>query len=392
MRKNLERHFSAMHAGRFKRHVALGAAGLLSLATVLQGCDWNGTAAREPASNQKISNGRTIGLVLADFNYMFYETEGAREECPDGLVYQNMENWEHQFPTESQRKAHLKRCGSVQNRGPNCENVWFNPDVIDDPLPFREVRGKISYGADLDGGQGAGKTAATCAHEEFTAPDGRTGIDNQYYRFMGCEAAVKGAVKNAPSRRDSVKQMLFYRILLEITGVDDERNDDAIELTIYKGRDPLVVDAAGKAAPWQSQRIDSTIPEDEIYRLRGRIVDGVVVTEPADVVWAGQGWTEKRLLLRGMTLRVSITDTGAEALILGYIDVASFWESYSRSVGMQMGEQFHGASGPAVYDALHRLADGYKDPKTGACTALSFARNYQFVRARLVHPVKRNDS
>jgi hypothetical protein len=44
-----------------------------------------------------------------------------------------------------------------------------------------------------------------------------------------------------------------------------------------------------------------------------------------------------------------------------------------------------GASGPAAYRALKRLADGYKDPKTGVCTALSSARKFEFVRAFIEH-------
>ena len=42
--------------------------------------------------------------------------------------------------------------------------------------------------------------------------------------------------------------------------------------------------------------------------------------------------------------------------------------------------------------ALHRLADGYKDPKTGACTALSSALHIEFARANLIHPQRQGTS
>jgi hypothetical protein len=41
---------------------------------------------------------------------------------------------------------------------------------------------------------------------------------------------------------------------------------------------------------------------------------------------------------------------------------------------------------PATYDAAHRLADGYPDPKTGECTALSSAYNFDAVAAFAIHP------
>ena len=37
-------------------------------------------------------------------------------------------------------------------------------------------------------------------------------------------------------------------------------------------------------------------------------------------------------------------------------------------------------------DAAHQLADGYPDPKTGECTALSSAYNFKAVAAFVIHP------
>ena len=370
-------------AARYARHFksTVHTLGLLVLCGGMSACS---SGSSNAATREALSNGRTIGLVLANFDYMFYRTEDRKAECPDGFVHTNRENWEAQFPTRAARQRHLNLCGDFQNRGPNCENVWLTPEVIDDPLPFREVRGKIAYGLDLDGEQDGRGTQTTCAHQQFTSPNGERGIDNQYYRFLGCEKGlslftneiIKWAIEVYP----------VYRLLLEINGVDDERRDDDIELVMYRGRDPLIVDAAGKAAPWQSQRIDEGA-QKLIHRLRGKIVDGVVITEPADVIWEDSSW-EPRLLIRGMTLRLKLTPTGAEGLRVGYIDVEQLWQVYSHWDATTQFAFGGGASGPAAYAALHRLADGYKDPATGACTALSSTRKFEFVRAFVVHPSK----
>ena len=44
------------------------------------------------------------------------------------------------------------------------------------------------------------------------------------------------------------------------------------------------------------------------------------------------------------------------------------------------------ANCPAIYAAAHEQADGYPDPKTGRCTALSSAFNFSVVSAFIVHP------
>jgi hypothetical protein len=85
-----------------------------------------------------------------------------------------------------------------------------------------------------------------------------------------------------------------------------------------------------------------------------------------------------------MRLRLKLTATDAHGLMAGYDDLAQFWEIYRGNTGgLYKG---YGASGPTVFKALHELADGYKDPHTGRCTAISSAEKFEFVRAYLVHP------
>ena len=347
----------------------------LSTGLALLCCVLN-TGAAEPGGKSQ-----TLGYVLSTYLYSFHRTQGGREECPNGFNYTNRDNWEKQFPTQAQREAHLKRCGSLTNRGPECENVWVNPEVAKDSLPFRAVEGKVSLGFDLDGNADGGATENTCPHQNFVSPEGAPGIDNQYYRFIGCEKFVHGGQHHADENaKIRMAQYQINRVLLELSSVDDVTNDDDVVVTLYRGKDSLVVDSAETAVAWQSQRIDPTIPP---VRLTGKIVDGELVTEPADVYWEGIAF-ERRLLVRGMSLRLELDGVRAAGWRVGYVDAAQLWQSYSNTA--RWGGNIYGASAPSAYQALHELADGFKDPKSGKCTALSSARKYEFVRAYLIHP------
>lgn len=337
-----------------------------------------------PGANAAESGGKpeqTLGYVMSSYVYSFHFSKNGREECPSGFVHSNRENWEKQFPTQAQRVAHLERCGSLVNRGPECENVWVNPMAARDSLPFRAVQGQKSYGLNLDGNTDGAATENTCAHENFVSPDGEPGIDNQYYRFIGCEKFVHGGQHHADENaKIRMSQYQTNRVLLELSSVNDAQNDDSVVVTIYRGEDSLVVDSTQSAVAWQSQRIDQTIPP---VRLTGRIVDGELITDPADVYWEGIAF-ERRMLIRGMSLRLKLHDVGAAGWRVGYVDADQLWQSYSNTA--RWGGNIYGASAPAAYEALYKLADGFKDPQTGKCTALSSARKYEFVRAYLIHP------
>jgi hypothetical protein len=364
---------------RQRAAACLYAAEVFLLSASISACNSNASFSASVVAPGASSNGHTIGLVLANFDWMMPDEKA---ECPDGAVHTNRENWEAQFPTQAARQAHLNRCGDVRNRGPNCENVWLNPTAIEDALPFREPKSKAAYGINLDGTHDGATTGSTCAHEKFIDPAGELGIDNQYYRFLGCHIPLLSGI-DEERRRRLLSLIPLYRLLLEIKGATGARGDNAVEVNVYRSKDPLIVDVAGKAVPWQSQRVAGP----PIYRLRGRIIDGVLRTAPEDVMWDGElTVVDRRVLIRGMTLRLALTPTGAEGVRAGYLDVEQLWQSYSHMMTYFGG--LIGASGPAAYAELHRLADGYKDPQTGACTALSSARKYEFVRAYVVHPAQ----
>jgi hypothetical protein len=163
-------------------------------------------------------------------------------------------------------------------------------------------------------------------------------------------------------------------------------NDPEVLVSTHKGLNKLVQDPDGNVIPWQSQRIDKELTSYYASHTRGKIVDGVLVTEPVDMDWhhkLGVG-PPGYYQINGMRFQLKLTPTGAEGLVIGYFDIPQFWEVYTKNA---IGADWIGrTSGPSVYAALVRYADGDKDPETGQCNAISTAQEVGFARAFIVHP------
>ena len=346
------------------------------------------TARRSPASVKasSLENKKTLGFVLARYPVARYETPDRREECPDGFLFNEEDNWNAQFPTQAERQAQLTKYQLSINRGPNGENVWNAPEVMEDPLPFREVQSKIAYGLDLDGVPNGQSSEKTCAHEDFISPDGREGIDNQLYRFLGC---MRGEDRQLTPDFFIEKRLIEQpgmRMLLEVSDVDDEFNDDSVRVSLYrndKNDGVLGLDRDGEIRPWQSLRIADVYPDENYsYVTHGKIENGILITESfEESIDALKSF--HFLDTQGVRLRIKLTPNGAEGILGGYRDVNEYWEWVaSYSIG-EVGSSY--LSGPSSFAALKRFADGDKDPVTGQCRSISAALQVEFKRAFLIH-------
>jgi predicted lipoprotein with Yx(FWY)xxD motif len=355
-------------------------------------CASTATAAELP-----VKQGKTIGLVMTKWQPAIYETAEGKEECPAGFAVQNRENWLKQFPTEEERAAVAKRFAYLGpnatsgvktptwfmlNRGPNGENILYSPTVVKDLIPFRSAENKTGYGLDLDGNRDGGATPKTCKHETFTSPDGEAGLDNQIARLYGCSKMWR---KGGRFHNALLPERILNRFLIEISEVDDEKNDDHVVVTFYKGMDRIVLDADGKALPWLTQRVDQRYPQ-YVTRTQGKIVDGVLITEPGDMYQIMREiFHSTARHLRDARFKLKLTETGAEGLQGGYEDVHTWWSNFRTSFAYSV-DSIGLWSPVSYYEAAHRLADGYPDPETGKCTAISAAYHMSFVRAYIVHP------
>lgn len=337
-------------------------------------------AALAPA--QAEAAGRTLGFAIDKLQIAIFQTADAKE-CPAGFQAANTDNFNTLYKTPEEQAAQIAKTGHVQNRGASGENIWAFPQSAKDPLPFHEVQSRVAFGRNLDGTTDGAATANTCKHEKFTDPDGVKGVDNQLYRAVGCIAVLRNSGLFVDFMNGELKNRVDGRVLMEISGVDDEMNDPDVTVSFYKGRDELAQDAGENTVPWQSQTVDERYPH-YITRAQGSIANGVVRTQPVALrIPHNKLNNPGEFRLRDMRLELKISGTRIEGLVTGYHDLEDWYKNH-RKPSMVL-EGISGQSGPALYEALHRLADGHKDPQTQQCTSLSSAHQIRGTRAFLVH-------
>lgn len=339
------------------------------------------TAYSEPRGNLEISNesrSGTIGLVLTDIRYALHETP-ENNECPDGLQFNEISQFK-QLPDQHER---LKKWTTFQNRGPNGENANFSPMAVEDPLPFRELQTTIGHGFNLQNKGDEGLSAKTCPAETFTSQEGRV-VTNQMARVLGCVMGWRTTGFMAEFYSDEIETNPLNRHLIEITGVDDMLNDASVEVTLYKGRDRLVLTGSGSYIPDLSHRVDYRFPQ-YIFKTSGRIENGVLITDPIPLARLPLYWVQitGERNIRDMQLRLELTDDGAEGYMGGYEVIDTWWNMHSKGPGV--GSDVGRFSPAGLYRAALRYADGYPDPDTGQCTAISTMYKVSAVRAIIVH-------
>ena len=303
--------------------------------------------------------GGTIAYVLTDLHWAIWQSPDGKTECPQGYNEGNREQFKQLFPSDGQTRTLLDTQLRREIDG------WY-PTTLPDQFPFHEAGGPTAIGLNLDGKIGP---------HDFTSPDGVQGVDNNLFRVLGCVRnyrSPEGAIQGFDN--DEVTKDVYNRIIIELTDVDSLVNDDDVQVTMYRGRDPILLDATGKQAiPGGSQRIDIRWGAKFIQHMHGRIHDGVLSTEPRDLIypWA-VFYIPTDEYMRAARLKLKISPTGAEALIAGYTDVETWYSQLMRSYSTHH-QSYGQSSAPSIYKAFRRLADGYPDPKTGINTAISSA-------------------
>lgn len=269
--------------------------------------------------------------------------------------------------------------GEMGLRGPGKLNVCTVPGILPDPglvLPNPTV----ARGFNLDGDDGKGEPpAGTRKHVNYVADDGRTGIDNQLYTVMGCMPGYQGHRGFLSQFRNEQRRNGLLSILVQVSGIDDEKNDDSVDVTMLYSKDPMAKSASGlQILPDYTFRLSDN-PEFAHYamRMHGRIVNGVIETAPVDVFQMHLG-IDPELTLRDARMRLQIQADGTlKGIVGGYED----WRRVMQLNNTSNAELHYGFQCPAMYHALKRLADGMKDPVTGEYNGISSAYDIEGVPA-----------
>jgi hypothetical protein len=348
------------------------------------------------APSSAFENGQA-GFVVSHIAYALSKDASETGACPDGIttgystagdVYVNGPD-SPPIP-EATQPATLERTLRAV-RIPNKQNYCQNPELAKPDPNWHTVRGKDipAEGIDLDGqdSRANGKPSpGTCAHDDFRGPNGERGVDNQFFRAVGCTKTFQST-----GQANTFEIEMYtgaWGILLTLKGVNDLRNSKDVEVGIYASADPLQLSPTRQALPNATYAMD----QDPRFRAiaHGRIVNGVLTTDPVDVRfhWIVNGIYLERPLQDARLYATFTSEGGLEGYLGGYTSVENM---YDFQFAFRNGKDKEGKSSPVilrsissigfaitaeetcqgVYYALKRNADGHRDPKTGQCTSIS---------------------
>lgn len=346
---------------------------------------WPATKAQATARKPE-----TLGFVITKFWHSMAE----EPDCPDGMnqtmaeviLDQSTPDERARYSTPEGQKELVNRAMYIADKRFICQN----PTAVK-VRPLKLVKGSQKVpGLNLDGeGTLTKARGSSCAHENFSDAAGKVLIDNQLFRIGGC---IKGRRFGGIAHQSATAEMIngSYSIIFEISGVDDRQNDPDVEVGVYASLDPTPFSAAAKPLPNGSLQPH---PDKQYWtKTRGKIVAGVLTTEPTDIALplhlAGM---KNESLLRQARFELTLKPDGsAEGVLAGYYEVMAYYQNQVAYNGYR-----HFADGaaltsgfncPSIYIALQEQADGLRNPKTGACEGISTAMIVEAQPAFVIKP------
>ncbi len=345
------------------------------------------------------------GFVVTDIAYALGKEDEQSLICPAGMSQSMRLDVIDPATGKTITPAEAEKQFMQRMRDTTQPHPCLNPEKVGpDPL-FRVMRlSKVNaFGIDIDGhasGAQAKATPGTCAHEDLLGVDGKPGVDNQFFRLVGC---VPGYRSSAMGNQFATEMLTgAWGILIRLKGVDDLRNDDHVEVGIYANADPIELSANREALP----HVTYAASQDARFRAMtsGRIKDGVLTTTPVDVRFhkITNGMYLERPL-REARLQVSMNEDGSlEGYLAGYTPIEDLYDfefafrnaKDAKGVPLDlMRTPRNSASGRSrglhytcngVYHALHELADGHPDASTMKCTSISTQYRLKAIAAFIV--------
>ena len=317
---------------------------------------------------------RTIAYVLDHRDWGVYQTANAKDECPNGQAeWGPRERFKALYMMDGKKRT-IEETELTQEAA-----IWF-PNLDPDPYPYKEASGKIAYGLNLDGKAGP---------NDFTSPDGEKGVDNQRYRAIGCNDIFRGPLGIVYDISNQyLRNRVYNRMIIELTDVDSLADDPDVNVTITRGRDNLLMDSTGKRViPGGTQRLDTRWSKRFTQHLHGKIVNGVLITDTADILLPYEVLKPLEESYLGARLRLKLSPEKAEGVIGGYVNVEE-WYIWLQKGWATVFQSYGRMASAALYKRLRPLADGYPDPKTGENTAISAAAQLHFTQVFVERPEK----
>lgn len=391
------------NAARFRRAAVLmpGAGLLLVLAGYEAGAP-SLAAAPAPTFALVPPPSGEMGFVIVQFRLAGTLGDDDKINCPDGRGSNLRESFlrtvslpERERLTEKTNETELDKKWKAYGFGPDNTNVCTNIYAFADRGPTPIMKGPTGRGFDLDDDRGRGSDDPyVCKHDGLTSPAGQAGIDNQILRVVGCSDLSRASKTSSDALVADPYMMAGEGMqVILLRGVDSLVNDPEVQVIYANTDDRPMADAAGRPIFNATFSVATSGPKSG-YRnvLRGRIVNGVLTTDPKQILLSQDGGgvtTAKFDFARGRIRLEFKADGTIRGMVGGYQPLGS--DMRPARTGGAGTVTIAGINCAGLYNAQRLLADGERDPRTGQCKRISYAIDLAAVPAFIndVPPARR---
>lgn len=236
------------------------------------------------------------------------------------------------------------------------------------------MRTGVSDGFDLDEHDTGPGESIGCGRQDFTAPDGRRGVDNQLALLIPVVDSMTGGALDGAIQTAINGGQLLMTISLE--DVQSRCNDPSVTMVFRRVTGMPFVGSDMRVDPGQTFDQTRDLP---VTRARGRIENGVLITEPTNIPLPVEVLDARFTLnLYGARMRLRLDDAGgAEGIIGGGISINEFVataENFTISTGLR-----------ASIGTTMRLVADLAPDDSGRCQQLSAAVSLS-LRPAFVNP------
>jgi hypothetical protein len=260
-------------------------------------------------------------------------------------------------------------------RGKNRANVYVNPTSTPDP-GLVGVTGEIGEGINLDGNPGTG----------FVSPDGEKGIDNNFYKTLGCWKTYRGPQRlssGALQFNDNMRNGGWTTVIVVAGQGDDPMNDDNVTVGFYVSDDKMVKDGTGNIARDYTFSIKPHHRYEAIFPAR--VENGVITsTRPSEGILREPAYWHDLELLQAQVKLTMQPDGSLKGYVGGYRPWEDTYRGWVNARGPVI-EALTWVQLPGVYYALKRNAD-YRPPGSKEKTHISYALRVDAIPAYVMTP------
>jgi hypothetical protein len=368
---------------------------IVSILGLLVACgDDSATTAPSADILAAAEGGEIHGYVFSQWAYAIPKVDPG--VCPEGLNITEPEYLSDEYAKVSEESKRRYKAGDVKGAisilpADACKDPSVRPDpghiTLDGPATI--------VGLDLDGQHSKLSAGGQCAHEDFVGPQGESGIDNQYWRLMGCVTGFRpdGLFDRLFATNNSILEN-GYATLLEVQLVEGTMESGRVEARLFTSAGPVSKDANGQVIRDMSQQVH----DDPMYHsavFEGEITDGIFNAGPVDAKLRFKVQAlDNHYEFKDLRLHAEMQADGSmKGVLAAYWDIKNMFDFLTevyigpvhlgRAAANNIGYMCAG-----VYHAMPRVADGHPDPETGQCTSISTVIQFAAVPAFVIKPEK----